>query len=226
MRGLYAIIDVISLHHRRLDPLRFAAAVLSAKPAAIQLRDKRWRAAETLQLLRALRRMCDDAAVLLFANDRADLAALAHCDGVHVGQDDLPPSEARRMASWSETRAKVGLSLHNADQLQAALASDVDDRPDYLAFGPVFDTSSKIRPDPPLGIDTLRGLAESAAASGLPRVAIGGIDLDRAADVAAICPCVAVISALLPAKGDHGSDAYTQVAERTAALVMCTAGAQ
>ncbi|MFP6684527.1 MAG: thiamine phosphate synthase [Polyangiaceae bacterium] len=218
MRGLYAIVDVIRLEQQGLDPIRFAKAVLRGAPVALQIRDKRLRAAETLATLRALRGPCTESGVLLFANDRADLAALAHCDGVHVGQNDLPHVEARRAATWHDSPAKVGVSLHNLPQLDSVLDASVDAWPDYLAFGPVFATRSKMRPDPVLGIETLRELTRRAATSGRPTVAIGGIDLFNIAEVAPLCSCVAVIGALLPDLDATGPDRYADVAKRTAEL--------
>jgi len=219
MRGLYAIVDILSLEQRGLDPLRFAQAVLSGGPAALQIRDKRMRAAETLATLRALRGPCTESGVLLFANDRADLAALARCDGVHVGQNDLPYGDARRAAPWHDNPAKVGVSLHNLPQLEAVLDAHVDATPDYLAFGPVFATHSKNRPDPVLGIETLSTLTRRAATTGRPTVAIGGIDLCNIAKLAPLCSCVAVIGALLPDLDATGPDRYADVTRRTAELV-------
>lgn len=219
MRGLYAIVDIISLEQRGLEPLRFAKAVLRAAPVALQIRDKRMRAAETLATLQALRGPCAESGVLLFANDRADLAALACCDGVHVGQDDLPYVEARRAATWNDSPAKVGVSLHSFAQLDAMLDAPVDALPDYLAFGPVFATHSKSRPDPVLGIETLRKLTRRAETSGRPTVAIGGIDVANIAKVAPLCSCVAVIAALLPDLDVTGPDRYADVTKRAIELV-------
>lgn len=198
MRGLYAIIDVASLAHLQLDVLPFAEAVLQAQPAALQLRDKRHNARATLALLQQLAPLCRRYGVPLFANDRADLAALAGCDGVHVGQDDLPPVHARAVANAFGRRALVGLSIHNLAQLEEA-----EDIPlDYLAFGPVFDTQSKARPDPTLGLDGLAALVAAASPRQLPWLAIGGITPENAAAVAEHNPCGAVIGALLPPDAD------------------------
>lgn len=214
MRGLYAIVDVASLGRARLEPLPFAEAVLSARPAALQLRDKACRRGgrATLELLRALAPMCRARGVPLFANDRADLAMLAGCDGVHVGQHDLAGSLAREVLARG-SGGLVGISAHTPDEVETALA----ERPDYVALGPVFGTTSKQDPDPTIGLDGLARLAERVRAAGLWTVAIGGLDLTRAAAVAQASPCGAVIGALLEAD-------YAAVAERARRLHALLSG--
>ena len=86
-------------------------------------------------------------------NDRADYAAIL-CAGLHVGQEDLSPADARRVVGQNSI---VGYSTHNPDQMRAAEAEPVD----YVAFGPVFSTASKERPDPTVGIDGLRTVRAS-----------------------------------------------------------------
>ena len=217
MRGLYAIADVDALDRHALDPVRFADAVLAARPAALQLRDKQSGARRTLDLLRSLAPLAARAGVPFFANDRPDLALLAGCDGVHVGQDDLPVALVRKVAPGLRT----GLSTHDAAQIDAALH---DDLPDYLAIGPVFATSSKDRPSPVVGLDGLASLAARvrAARPGLPLVAIGGITLATAAKVGALVDAVAVIGALLPEAGSP--DAYGEVTARARALHAAITG--
>jgi thiamine-phosphate pyrophosphorylase len=143
VRGLYPIVDVDSLRGLESSPLsivEFAKRVLLARPPVLQLRAKHSGARDTLELLRALRPLCTQAGARLFANDRPDLAALAECDGVHVGQDDLPVAVVRQIAP----QLLVGVSTHDLSQLMAALA----EQPDYVAFGPVYGTVSKERADP------------------------------------------------------------------------------
>lgn len=218
MRGVYTIIDVETLGARGLDPQRFAAALCAARPAALQLRDKRHAARETLALLRAIRPLARDAGVLLFANDRPDLAALAGCDGVHLGQDDLPVAEARSvMRAIGGGEPMVGVSVHDEAELAGALAQ----RPDYLAFGAVFGTQSKDRPTPRLGLDGLARLTEAArAATDVPLVAIGGIDVDGAGRLTTV-DAIAVIAALLVDEGDP----YDGARRRTEALAQAFGGA-
>lgn len=198
MRGLYPIVDVDSLRELGAPPravVAFAERVLSAgpRPALLQLRAKHLGARATLELLRALRPLCTEAGVRLIANDRPDLAVLAQCDGVHVGQDDLPLPLVRKVAPG----LLVGVSTHNPEQLAAAL----EDRPDYVAFGPVFGTASKERPDPSVGLALLAQAHGMAQRASVPLVAIGGINLERATQIAAHAELAAVIAALQPNRG-------------------------
>jgi thiamine-phosphate pyrophosphorylase len=205
MRGLYAIVDVGTLTRLHLSVVEVAAAVVEAHPAALQLRAKDLAPREVMQLLRVLHPICRAAGVPLFANDRADLAALAGCEGVHVGQEDIPVATIRRIAP----SLRVGVSTHTPEQARRAL----EDRPDYIAFGPIFETSSKARPDPAVGIEALRAVA---AACPVPVVAIGGIDLERAHEVGRATHLGAVIAALLP---DHaGNGCLATITERARAL--------
>src|SRR5579864_7208262 len=167
MRGLYAIVDVESLDARHLDVVAFAAAVLKAGPAALQLRAKNVPPREALAILRELAPMCHRLGIPLIANDRPDLAIFAGCDLVHVGQSDMPIERVRRLAPG----LGVGVSTHTLDQLDAALAA----RPAYVAFGPVYETSTKKHPDPVVGVAALRVAHQRAQAAGVPLVAIGGI---------------------------------------------------
>jgi thiamine-phosphate pyrophosphorylase len=195
MRGLYAIADVDFASRARIDVFELARELLRARPAALQLRAKHLGDGDTLTLLRRVVAEARDTGVPVFANDRPDLAVLAGCDGVHVGQDDLTVSEVRRFAK----ELLVGVSTHSIEQLSRALA----ERPDYVAFGPVFGTASKERPDPIVGVEGLRR-AWNLVGSRRPVVAIGGITLERASEVAAWCDCAAVIGALVPAEGLAG----------------------
>ncbi len=186
MRGLYAIADVKTLAGRGVDVVAFVEAVVLARPAAVQLRAKELEARETLALLRALAPICRRAGVPLVANDRVDVAALAECDGVHVGQDDLPYDVVHRIAPGLQ----VGISTHDLAQLARAL----EHRPAYVAYGPVFATASKAAPDPVVGLAGLRRAHEAARVAGVPLVAIGGITIDRAPEIAASADVGAVIA--------------------------------
>jgi thiamine-phosphate pyrophosphorylase len=190
MRGLYAIVDVGTLVARRIDPVAFAKAVLVVGPAALQLRAKDVPPREALAMLRELGPMCRCAGVPLVANDRPDFAILSGCDLVHVGQTDMPIDRVRRLAPG----LGVGVSTHTLDQLDAAL----DTRPSYVAYGPVFETSTKEHPDPVVGVGGLRAAHARAMAAGIPLVAIGGITRDRARDLVGVAEAVAVVAGLLP----------------------------
>ena len=210
MRGLYAIVDTGTLAARGIDPLRFAEAVLAARPAALQLRAKDWPAREVLALLRAMAPMCHRAKVPLVANDRADLASFAGCDLVHVGQDDISIDLARRIAPG----LGVGVSTHSPDQLEKALAA----RPTYVAYGPVFATQSKQDAAPVVGVPALEKAAAACRAAGVPLVAIGGITVEHAAEVARVADMAATIAALVPPPGPAGAKLFEEVTARAMAI--------
>jgi thiamine-phosphate pyrophosphorylase len=211
LRGLYPIVDLDTLERLAVDPLAFAERVLAARPPLLQLRAKSAGGRETLSLLRALLPLCRASGTLLFANDRPDLALLAGADGVHVGQDDLPVAEVRRFAPG----LRVGVSTHDVVQLERA----VGERPDYVAFGPVFATPSKRNHEPVVGIDGLEHARLVARAAAVPLVAIGGIDLERARVAGAHADLVAIIGALLPPGATAGvATLLDGVTERALAL--------
>lgn len=212
MRGLYAIIDVATVRARGLEPLAVAEAVLSARPVALQLRAKDCPARETLALLRGLAAMCHRVGVPLVANDRPDLALLAGCDWVHVGQGDLSIERVRRIAPG----LGIGVSTHTLEQLECALAAG----PTYVAFGPVFETTTKANPDPVVGIAGLRAAYALALEQGRPLVAIGGISRERARALVGATDAIAVISDLLPPRCDDSplSDVLEEIAARARLL--------
>jgi thiamine-phosphate pyrophosphorylase len=156
----------------------------------VQLRAKRAESRDILAWLRAIRPAASAHGVLLFANDRPDLAVLSGCDGVHVGQHDLDVRDVRRIAP----RLRVGVSTHDEGELREALAF----RPDYVAFGPVFATASKEQPEPVVGVEALARAADLCRAAAVPLVAIGGIDEARAPEVSPFADMGALISGLLP----------------------------
>lgn len=203
MRGLYAIVDTTALAARGLDPVAFASAVLEARPAAMQLRDKGDKARRTLSLLEPLVELSRQAGVPFFVNDRPDLALLSGAPGVHVGQDDLPVSAVRAFCARADTRLLVGLSTHNLSDVERGVL----ERPDYLAIGPIFGTQSKADAAPTLGLSQLAALSGRARALGYrnPLVAIGGITMQNAAAVARHVELVAVIGALLPEASAQGN---------------------
>ncbi len=211
--GLYAIFDLDAWRARGVDPVALlepiADALLAASPAALQLRAKHEGARTTLDLLRRLAPRARACGVPLFANDRPDLALLAGADGVHVGQDDLPVDDARRVAP----ALLLGVSTHDARQLELAL----DARPTYVAYGPLFATRSKENPDPVVGLAGVRAAVERARPLGVPIVAIGGIDRARIAEVAAAgVRLAAVISDLVVVR--DGAPDFAEVTARAQAL--------
>lgn len=211
MRGLYAILDTTALEARSIPLVDAARAVAAAGVACLQVRAKDVGARRTLELLRAVGAVRGD--VPLVANDRPDLAILAEASGVHVGQEDVPPSLARFLADERGRPLIVGLSTHDRDQMLAALDEPID----YVAIGPVLSTTSKANPDPVLGLDLALSLAREAheRRPGLPVCAIGGIGLEAATVLAAEFDLIAVIGALVA----DGAVTATDVGARARALV-------
>lgn len=188
---LYAILDVDLTRARGLSEREVFEAWLGAGVSLVQLRGKGLATAELLEIADALTARARAAGAILVVNDRADVARMAGAAGVHVGQSDLTPTDARAVVG---PRAIVGVSTHNADEMERAVAAPVT----YVAMGPVFATTSKARPDPVVGLEGIRRARARAAAAGLPLVAIGGITLASARSVLeAGATSVAVISDLL-----------------------------
>jgi len=206
---LYAILDADACEARGLSLTRVGQALCQAAPAFLQLRAKERPAVDVLALLADLRRWTRERGTLLFLNDRADLAELGACDGVHVGQSDLPIASVREHFP----RLRVGVSTHSEAEFERALG----DRPDYLAFGPVFHTGSKVGAEPTVGPEELARLAPRARARGVPVVAIGGIDRARARQVAPHVDYVAAISAFLPTGPTDAGSLDTEVGRLVAA---------
>ena len=137
-------------------------------------------------------------AAQIIVNDRVDLARMAGAAGAHVGQDDLPPRQARRVLGSEKI---LGVSTHSVDQIESAVGEPVS----YIAVGPVFGTGSKDTGYDAVGLDLVRAAARRAGR--VPVVAIGGITLETAGAVlAAGATSVAIISDLL-ATGDPRSRA-------------------
>jgi thiamine-phosphate pyrophosphorylase len=201
--SLYAIVDP-SLTP---EPLTFARTLADAGATLIQLRDKRSSARKIFAHSRELAALLLPLGVCFIVNDRADIAVMSGASGVHVGQDDLPVEEARKICKapfW------VGVSTHNINQFREASLTSAD----YIAVGPIFPTVTKENPDPVVGLELLR---EARKLTRKPLVAIGGITLESAPDVyAAGADSVAVIRDLASA-GDPAKQVrkFLAVAERS-----------
>jgi thiamine-phosphate pyrophosphorylase len=180
-----------------LDPERNSAPVLEmadrlsqAGVEIIQLRDKTASAGRILSDARELTALLAPRGVRFILNDRPDIAKIVGAGGVHVGQEDLPVEDARRICA---SPCWVGVSTHNLEQLREASRTSAD----YIAVGPIFPTSTKRNPDPVVGLEFLRAARKI---TDKPLVAIGGITLERAADVyRAGADSVAVIQDLVSA---------------------------
>jgi thiamine-phosphate pyrophosphorylase len=183
---LYAILDADCFReHGQL--FKAAEELVAGGVTLLQYRNKSGNARQMLEEARELKRRVGGR-VRLIMNDRADLCVASEFDGLHVGQEDLSP-EAARWIIGSERW--LGLSTHNPEQLALADKTAAD----YLAIGPVFATSSKLNPDPVVGLE---GVRRARQWTRKPLVAIGGITRANARLVFdAGANSVAVISDLL-----------------------------
>ena len=185
---VYPILDAETLaqHGMALDTA--AAALLEGGAGILQVRQKGHWTRQVFESARQVACLCREAGAVLVVNDRADFAMLLE-GGLHIGQEDLAPRDARKLIGPD---ALLGFSSHNLEQLSAAGGEPVD----YVALGPVYPTSSKHNPDPVVGVDEVRRLRPLIEK---PLVAVGGITRANAAGVLnAGADSVAVISDLVP----------------------------
>ncbi|HEY1216008.1 MAG TPA: thiamine phosphate synthase [Bryobacteraceae bacterium] len=183
----YPILDTTVLNDREYPVLLAAEALIEAGARILQYRHKATWTQAQFDEAQQVNEMCNEAGVLFVLNDRADFARLLNA-ALHVGQEDLPPVAARKIISDEV----MGLSAHNRQQLMRGNEEPVE----YVSLGPIFATTSKLRPDPVLGIE---GLARLRPLTSTPLCAIGGITLSNAQDVLqAGADSIAVISAILP----------------------------
>ncbi len=145
-----------------------AEAAVRAGVKIVQLRMKHATREDVLREAREMRSVTRGTDTLFIVNDDPSIAAEAEADGVHVGQDDMSPSEVR--AKFPQLKV-VGLSTHNLDQVRASLVQPID----YIGVGPVYATPTKDIPDPTLGPEMA---GRMIAASRVPAVAIGGINAE------------------------------------------------
>jgi thiamine-phosphate pyrophosphorylase len=181
--------DAVTRAGRRL--LDVAVEFLAGGATFIQLRAKQRSSAWLLDTAQQLVALGNSAGARIVVNDRADVARLVDAAGVHVGQDDLAPSQVRQILGADRI---VGVSTHSIAQLDAAIQQPID----YVAVGPVFGTASKHTGYDAVGLTLVQEAAARARPRGLHVVAIGGITLEHAADVLrAGATSVAIISDLL-----------------------------
>ena len=182
---LYVILDAALITSPERD------CALSLAEAGVRLLQYRNKSALARQYLNNSRELADALrphGASFFVNDRPDVAFLSGASGVHVGQDDLDVEQARLVVGRDNL---VGVSTHNLEQFERATAGSAD----YIAVGPVFNTSSKADPDPVVGLDFIR---KTRRLTDKPVIAIGGITLERAASaIEAGADSVAVISGIL-----------------------------
>jgi thiamine-phosphate pyrophosphorylase len=183
---VYALTDV------QLSGLSHAEQVdlfIRGGASLVQLREKQMPALEFYEQATGAVAIARQQGVTVIINDRVDVALAVGADGVHLGQDDLPPDAARELLG---PEAIIGYSTHTVEQAREALTLRIS----YLAIGPIFQTTSKTDTSPVLGLDGLRAVRE--AVGRLPLVAIGGITQANARSVIdAGADSVAVISALV-----------------------------
>jgi thiamine-phosphate pyrophosphorylase len=185
---VYPILDTASLEVRDMALPTAAAAFLEGGAGILQIRHKGHWSRGFFEAAKQVARLCRENGVDLIVNDRADFALLLEA-GLHVGQDDLSPRDARKLMGPDRT---IGFSSHSAAQLAAAGGEPVD----YVALGPIFGTASKRNPNPVVGVDEVR---RCRALVEQPLVAIGGITLENALEVLnAGADSVAIIAGLLP----------------------------
>jgi len=185
---IYPILDTEMLESRGAGVEVAAAAFLDGGAGILQFRHKGHWSREVYAMAEGVALLCREAGALFIINDRADFAMLLGA-GLHVGQDDLTPRDARRLVG---PEAVIGYSSHNAAQLCVAGGEPVD----YVALGPIFGTASKRNPDPVVGVDELRRCRPLVEK---PLVAIGGITMGNATAVLrAGADSLAILSGLLP----------------------------
>lgn len=185
---VYPILDAARLGGR--PAAEVAHALVAAGARFLQVRGKDLGSRAFCELAQEVVAVARAGGALVIVNDRPDVALVAGADGVHVGQDDMPAADVRRLMPRPFI---VGLSTHDVAQLRAAPADALD----YVAIGPVFSTTTKAAPDPVVGVE---GVAAARESTDLPLVAIGGITRRNAAGIiSAGAHGIAVVSALLDA---------------------------
>jgi thiamine-phosphate pyrophosphorylase len=182
---LYVILDAALL---TVPETECAQRLAAAGVRLLQYRNKGASARELFESSKRLSSLLISQGVTFVVNDRTDVAWAAGASGVHCGQEDLGAEAARSVIGAGKL---LGVSTHTLEQFEQAAASSAD----YLAVGPVFATSTKANPDPVVGIELIRRVR---LLTDKPIVAIGGITLERAAEVIqAGANSVAVISDIL-----------------------------
>jgi len=184
---LYCIVDRETLDARAMSVGVFARELRDAGVRLVQYRDKVGGPQEVLRAAAEISAVFAGVDATLVMNDRADLAVLAGWGGVHVGQGDLLPGDARSLLG----AGLIGVSTHNEQQVVGVAE---DESVSYVAVGPVFGTSTKLDAEPVVGLE---GVRRARALTAKPLVAIGGITLQNARSVVdAGADSVAVISGL------------------------------
>ena len=188
MRGVYLVTDRGLCHNRPLPEIVLQAVQGGA--AYVQLREKDLPTRTFVEEARAIKKILEPYRVPLIINDRVDVALACGADGVHIGQEDMPYSTARKLMGEN---AIIGLSVDNWEDVETAQKLDVD----YIGVSTVFATPTKTDTKEPWGLE---GLKKIKSFSRHPIVAIGGVNESNArAVVEAGADCLAVVSAICAA---------------------------
>lgn len=185
-----------------MGPMAAALSALSGGATAVQIRWKNASTRQLLELARELREPTRRAGAILIINDRLDVALAADADGVHLGDDDLPLTEARAIV---RDGFLIGRSVDSAEEAAAA----VRDGADYVGLGPIHSTATKGDTGPVVGLD---GISAVRARVSLPIVAIGGLGpTTAAAAIGAGADGIAVVSSVMRAADPQSATAALMV---------------
>lgn len=192
---LYLITDRKLIPQKYSSPIDAVEDVLKGGVKAVQLREKDLPVRELLQMAYRLRELTASYNARLFINDRVDVAISVRADGVHLGQNSMPPEAVRRITGVDTL---IGVSAHSLGEAVAAQEGGAD----FITFGPIYDTPSKRRYGPPVGI---KRLAETVERVTIPVFGLGGIELEHVRKVIqAGAYGVSLISAILSSEDIRG----------------------
>ena len=173
-----------------LKPIAVAKQVLAGGAKVLQLRSKKLNPADLFNLGQEIKKLCQKHGALFIVNDYPELALKLQADGLHLGQEDLPPAQARKIVG---STMLLGLSCHNLRQIKEVNPQEVD----YIGIGPIYPSSTKIQNNSPLGPNFLKQIQNI----NIPFVAIGGITTKNSKNiVTAGCRRIATASGLSWAK--------------------------
>lgn len=189
LQGYYAILDVKGTLTDLDTLLGRAEILLRGEPCCLQLRAKSFETPQWMESAKRLQAVCRARNVFFCVNDRLDVGIALDVDGVHLGQEDQTLFQALNLRG-SKARPFIGISTHDLTQAQTAVAGGAD----YIGFGPIFPTQSKLKAGPACGVSALSRVVSTVT---IPVVAIGGITLENVKDVVrAGASAAAVIAAV------------------------------
>ena len=200
IHGLYVIID---LKVARGDVGKITEDVIKGGANLIQLRAKEVSTSEFLRAGTEIEKICRKSGIHFIINDRVDVALALNSDGVHLGQDDMPVSIARKLIGRKKL---IGLSVHSLEEAKSLYL----EKPDYIGIGPIFFTKTKANAGPLVGTELIRDIKKEI---NIPLVAIGGINTENICEVVeADADAAAVCSAIL--RADNIREATEELAGR------------